>query len=53
LVGCDGYMNLVLEDASKYRNDKPEIKYGSLILRGSFILYVSVKELNESVGSSV
>ena len=47
LVGCDGYMNLVLEDASRYRRDKPEVKYGSLILRGSSIVYISIKEQNE------
>jgi len=44
LVDCDSYMNLVLEDASRYRSDKPAVKYGSLILRGSFILYICVRQ---------
>ena len=42
-VECDGYMNLVLEDASLHGSDMPPIKYGSLILRGSYVLYICVR----------
>jgi small nuclear ribonucleoprotein (snRNP)-like protein len=42
MVGCDHYMNLVLEDASEYMSDEPTVKYGPLILRGSFILHICV-----------
>jgi small nuclear ribonucleoprotein len=44
MVECDGYMNLVLDDASRYLGDDPTVKYGSLILRGSFILYIRVRQ---------
>jgi len=44
MVGCDHYMNLVLEDASEYMSDKPTVKYGPLILRGSFILHICVRQ---------
>jgi small nuclear ribonucleoprotein len=44
LVGCDNYMTLVLEEASKYMSDKPTIKYGPLILSDSFILHICVRQ---------
>ena len=44
MVSCDNYMNLVLEDASEYLNDTPTVKYGPLILRGSFILHICVRQ---------
>lgn len=43
LVDCDGYMNLVLEDASMHGSDMPSIKYGSLIIRGSYVLHIRVR----------
>jgi small nuclear ribonucleoprotein (snRNP)-like protein len=44
MVSCDNYMNLVLEDASEYMSDEPTVKYGPLILRGSFILHICVRQ---------
>jgi len=44
MVDCDNYMNLVLEDASEYMSDKSTVKYGPLILRGSFILHICVRQ---------
>ena len=44
MMECDGYMNLMLEDATQYRRDEPAVKCGSLILRGSSILYICVRE---------
>ena len=44
MVSCDNYMNLVLEDASEYMSDNPTVKYGSLILRGRFILHICVRQ---------
>jgi len=44
MAECDGYMNLVLESATQHRRDEPAVKCGSLIIRGSSILYICVRE---------
>ncbi|RLE54634.1 MAG: Sm ribonucleo [Thermoprotei archaeon] len=41
---CDSCMNLVLTDASEIREDtqQPITKYGRILIRGSFILFVAL-----------
>jgi small nuclear ribonucleoprotein (snRNP)-like protein len=46
MIGCDNNMNLILEDASYYLAEEPIVKYGSLIIRGSYIDYIRVKEVD-------
>ena len=45
MIGCDNHMNLILEDASYYCSEEPTTKYGSLIIRGSSIDHIRVKEV--------
>lgn len=44
MISCDINMNLVLKDAGHYKSDEPIVQYGSLIIRGSFINYICVKD---------
>jgi small nuclear ribonucleoprotein (snRNP)-like protein len=46
MIGCDNNMNLILEDASYYLAEEPIVKYSSLIIRGSYIDYIRVKEVD-------
>jgi small nuclear ribonucleoprotein len=43
MIDCDSHMNVILEGATEYRSDSPAANYGSVILRGSNILYVCVE----------
>lgn len=43
MIDCDSHMNIILEGATEYRSDGPAANYGSLILRGSNVLYVCVE----------
>ncbi len=43
MIDCDSHMNVILEGATEYRSDSPAANYGSVILRGSNILYVRVE----------
>jgi len=43
MVDCDSHMNIILEGATEYRSDSPTANYGSVILRGSNILFVCVE----------
>ena len=45
MIDCDHHMNIILEDASYYSNEEPIAKYGSLIIRGSYIDYIRLKEV--------
>jgi len=40
LVGFDGKMNLVLDEAEEIFNGHPTIRYGRLIIRGSSIVSI-------------
>jgi small nuclear ribonucleoprotein len=42
MVDCDSHMNIVLEGATKFNNDSPVANFGSVIVRGSNILYVCI-----------
>jgi len=42
MVRCDGYMNILLEGASEHVNDKPTANYGSVLVRGNNVLYITI-----------
>lgn len=42
MTRCDGYMNIMLEGASEYVKDQPTANYGSVLIRGNNILYISL-----------
>ena len=42
LKAFDVHMNVILEDAVKVEDDKPEIKYGNTIIRGDTIILISL-----------
>jgi len=43
MVRCDGYMNILLEGASEHVNDHITAKYGSILVRGNNILYITIE----------
>jgi len=43
MVRCDGYMNILLEGASEHVNDQLAAKYGSILVRGNNILYITIE----------
>ena len=43
MVRCDGYMNILLEGASEHVNDQLTAKYGSILVRGNNILYITIE----------
>jgi len=43
MVRCDGYMNILLEGASEHVNDHLTAKYGSILVRGNNILYITIE----------
>jgi len=42
MIDCDSHMNIILEGAKEMREDSPSVNLGSVIVRGSNILYVCV-----------
>ncbi len=42
MVRCDGYMNLLLDGASEHLNDSLIANYGSVLVRGNNILYITI-----------
>ncbi len=44
MVDCDSHMNVILEGATEFRNNAPSTNLGSVVLRGSNILYVCVEK---------
>jgi small nuclear ribonucleoprotein len=42
MTQCDGYMNIMLDNASEYVKDELTANYGSLLVRGNNILYVAI-----------
>jgi len=43
MVRCDGYMNILLDGASEHVNDHLAAKYGSILVRGNNILYITIE----------
>jgi len=41
MVRCDGYMNIMFKNASEYIKDQLSANYGSILVRGNNILYIS------------
>ncbi|UCG37610.1 MAG: hypothetical protein JSV64_05295 [Candidatus Bathyarchaeota archaeon] len=44
MAKCDGHMNIILEGATECRGDKPVANYGSVLVRGNNILYISIEK---------
>jgi len=42
MVQCDSHMNILLEGASERVGDRLNANYGSVLLRGNNILYISI-----------
>lgn len=42
MARCDGYMNIMLNGASEYVKDQPTANYGSILVRGNNILYITI-----------
>jgi len=42
MARCDGYMNIILNGASEYVNDQLTANYGSILVRGNNILYITI-----------
>ncbi len=40
MIKCDGYMNMILEGATEYRNGQLITNYGNVLLRGNNVLYI-------------
>ena len=41
---CDGHMNIILEGATECKGDQPMANYGSVLVRGNNILYISIEK---------
>jgi small nuclear ribonucleoprotein (snRNP)-like protein len=44
MVKCDGHMNIILEGATECKGDKPIASYGSVLVRGNNVLYISIEK---------
>jgi len=44
MTKCDGHMNIILEGATECRSDKLIANYGSVLVRGNNILYISLEK---------
>ncbi len=44
MTKCDGHMNIILEGATECRGDQPIASYGSVLVRGNNILYISIEK---------
>jgi len=42
MVRCDGYMNIILDGASEHIRDELNANYGSILVRGNNILYITI-----------
>jgi small nuclear ribonucleoprotein len=42
MVKCDSYMNIILDGASEYAKDELYSTYGSVLVRGNNILYITI-----------
>ena len=41
---CDGHMNIILESATECRGEQLIANYGSVLVRGNNILYISIEK---------
>ena len=41
LAQCDGYMNLILNNATEYTYNKPSAEYGNVFIRGNNVIYIA------------
>jgi small nuclear ribonucleoprotein (snRNP)-like protein/CheY-like chemotaxis protein len=48
MIDCDSHMNVILEGATEFRNNALSTNLGSVVLRGSNILYVCVDHAEEN-----
>jgi small nuclear ribonucleoprotein len=46
MIDCDSHMNIILDGAREYRGGEAATNYGSLIVRGSNVLYICVAQPN-------
>lgn len=44
MTKCDGHMNIILEGATEYKGDQLIANYGSVLVRGNNILYISIQK---------
>ena len=44
MTQCDGHMNILLEGATECREDQLIANYGSVLVRGNNILYISIEK---------
>ncbi len=42
MIDCDSHMNIILDGAREFRGGDPATNFGSLIVRGSNVLYICV-----------
>ena len=42
MIDCDSHMNIILDGAIEYRGGEAATNFGSLIVRGSNVLYICV-----------
>ncbi len=42
MVHCDNYMNIILNGAAEYDNEKLIANYGKVLVRGNNILYIAL-----------
>ena len=42
MIRCDGHMNILLEGATECLNDQLIANYGSLLVRGNNILFITI-----------
>ncbi len=44
MTRCDGHMNIILEGATECKGDQLIANYGSVLVRGNNILYISIEK---------
>lgn len=44
MIDCDSHMNIILDGAQEFRGGDPATNFGSLIVRGSNVLYICVSQ---------
>ena len=44
MTKCDGHMNIILEGATECKGDQLITNYGSVLVRGNNILYISIEK---------
>lgn len=44
MTKCDGHMNIILQGATECEGEQPIANYGSVLVRGNNILYISIEK---------